>query len=44
MLKGILAFALSRRAIIIVSLLIFICGGLFAYSDLNVEASSASVS
>jgi cobalt-zinc-cadmium resistance protein CzcA len=38
MLKGILAFALSRRAIILLSLLVFICAGLIAYSKLNIEA------
>src|SRR5580658_8171429 len=38
MLKAILAFALSRRAIIILSLLVFVCGGLFAYTNLNIEA------
>jgi heavy metal efflux system protein len=38
MLKAILAFALSRRAIMMLSLLVFACGGLFAYSQLNIEA------
>jgi heavy metal efflux system protein len=38
MLKAILAFALTRRAIIMLCLAVFICGGLFAYSNLNIEA------
>jgi cobalt-zinc-cadmium resistance protein CzcA len=38
MLKAILTFALTRRAIILLSLLVFVCGGLFAYSNLNIEA------
>jgi cobalt-zinc-cadmium resistance protein CzcA len=38
MLKAILAFALTRRAIILLSLLVFLCAGLFAYSRLNIEA------
>jgi heavy metal efflux system protein len=38
MFKAILAFALSRRAIILLSLIVFIEGGLIAYSKLNIEA------
>ena len=38
MLKGILAFGLSRRAIILLGLLVFIGGGLVAFSKLNIEA------
>src|SRR6202521_1345441 len=38
MFKAILAFALSRRAIILLGLLVFIGGGLIAFSKLNIEA------
>jgi cobalt-zinc-cadmium resistance protein CzcA len=38
MIKAILAFALSRRAIILLALFVFIGAGLFAYSKLNIEA------
>ena len=38
MLKGILAFALTRRTIILLGLAVFLGGGLFAVSRLNVEA------
>lgn len=38
MLKSILAFALSRRPIILLALLTFIAGGLIAFSKLNIEA------
>ena len=38
MIKAILAFALSRRAIILLGLLVFIAAGLIAYSKLNIEA------
>ena len=38
MFKAILAFALSRRAIILLSLIVFVAGGLIAYSKLNIEA------
>jgi len=37
-LKGILAFGLTRRAIILSGLLVFISGGLFAFMRLNIEA------
>jgi cobalt-zinc-cadmium resistance protein CzcA len=37
-LKGILAFGLARRAIILLSLLVFIAAGLVAFSKLNIEA------
>jgi heavy metal efflux system protein len=37
-LKGILAFALSRRTIVLLSLLVFIGGGFVAFSKLNIEA------
>jgi heavy metal efflux system protein len=38
MLKSLLAFVLTRRPIIIMSLLVFIGAGFFAYSKLNIEA------
>src|SRR3984893_2548346 len=38
MFKAILAFALSRRAIILLGLIVFIGGGLIAYVKLNIEA------
>src|ERR1700720_3557425 len=38
MFKAILAFALSRRAIILLGLIVFIAGGLVAFSRLNIEA------
>ncbi len=38
MLKGIVAFGLARRAIILLSLLVFIVAGLVAFSKLNIEA------
>ena len=38
MLKGLLAFGLTRRAIIVLSLLVFIGAGLAAFSRLNIEA------
>ena len=38
MIKPILGFALSRRAIILLGLFVFIAAGLIAYSKLNIEA------
>jgi len=38
MLKSILNFALTRRAIILMGLLVFVSAGLFAYAKLNIEA------
>jgi cobalt-zinc-cadmium resistance protein CzcA len=38
MIKAVLGFALSRRAIILLGLFVFIGAGLFAYSKLNIEA------
>jgi heavy metal efflux system protein len=38
MMKGLLAFGLTRRAIILLGLLVFTGGGLFAFSMLNIEA------
>ncbi|HEX2790246.1 MAG TPA: CusA/CzcA family heavy metal efflux RND transporter [Steroidobacteraceae bacterium] len=38
MLKGLLAFGLTRRAIIVLGLLVFIGAGLAAFSRLNIEA------
>ncbi|HEY2528163.1 MAG TPA: CusA/CzcA family heavy metal efflux RND transporter [Xanthobacteraceae bacterium] len=38
MLKGILAFGLTRRAIVLLGLLVFIAAGLAAFSRLNIEA------
>jgi heavy metal efflux system protein len=37
-LKGILAFALSRRTIVLLSMLVFIGGGVVAFVNLNIEA------
>jgi heavy metal efflux system protein len=37
-LKGILAFGLTRRAIVLLSLLVFIAAGLVAFAKLNIEA------
>jgi heavy metal efflux system protein len=37
-LRGIIAFALSRRAVVIMALLAFVAAGLMAYSKLNIEA------
>jgi cobalt-zinc-cadmium resistance protein CzcA len=37
-LKGIVSFGLTRRAIVILSLLVFVAGGLLAFSKLNIEA------
>jgi len=37
-LKGTLAFGLTRRAIVLLGLLVFIAGGLIAFSRLNIEA------
>jgi heavy metal efflux system protein len=38
MLRAILAFGLTRRPIILLGLLVFIGGGLLAFSQLNIEA------
>jgi heavy metal efflux system protein len=38
LLKGILAFGLTRRAIVLLGLLVFIAGGLIAFTRLNIEA------
>jgi cobalt-zinc-cadmium resistance protein CzcA len=38
MIRAILAFALSRRAVILLGLFVFIAAGLAAYSKLNIEA------
>ncbi len=38
MLKSIIAFVLSRRAIVVFGLLMFVCAGFFAYRKLNIEA------
>jgi len=38
LLKGIVAFGLTRRAIILLGLLVFIAGGLIAFTRLNIEA------
>src|SRR6202045_297141 len=37
-LKGLLAFGLTRRPIVLLCLLVFVGGGLFAFSKLNIEA------
>jgi Cu/Ag efflux pump CusA len=37
-LKGVLEFGLTRRSIILLSLLVFIGGGLIAFTKLNIEA------
>ena len=38
MLKGLLAFGLTRRPIILLGLLVFLAGGLIAFTKLNIEA------
>ena len=38
MLRGILAFGLTRRAVILLGLLVFIGAGLVAFTKLNIEA------
>src|SRR6516164_8287460 len=38
MLKGLLAFGLTRQPIILLCLLVFVAGGLIAFSRLNIEA------
>ena len=38
MLKGLLTFALTRRPLVLLGLLLFIGAGLFAFSKLNIEA------
>jgi heavy metal efflux system protein len=38
MIRAVLAFALSRRAVILLGLFVFIAAGLIAYSKLNIEA------
>ena len=38
MLKGVLQFGLTRRPIVLLCLLVFIGGGLFAFTRLNIEA------
>src|SRR5580658_2390579 len=38
MLKAIIAFALTRRAIILLGLFVFVSAGLIAYAKLNIEA------
>src|ERR1700731_2245010 len=37
-LKGLLAFGLTRRPIVLLCLLVFVGGGLFAFTKLNIEA------
>jgi cobalt-zinc-cadmium resistance protein CzcA len=37
-LKGIVAFGLTRRAIVLLGLLVFIAGGIIAFTRLNIEA------
>jgi len=38
MLKGILAFVLTRRTIVLMGLLVFVGAGYFAFKKLNIEA------
>ena len=38
MLKGLVAFALTRRPLVLLGLLVFLGAGLFAFSKLNIEA------
>ncbi len=38
MLKGLLTFGLTRRPIVLLGLLLFVIAGLFAFSQLNIEA------
>jgi heavy metal efflux system protein len=37
-LKGLLTFGLTRRPILVLALIVFICAGVFAFSRLNIEA------
>jgi heavy metal efflux system protein len=37
-LKGLLTFGLTRRPILLLALIVFICAGVFAFSRLNIEA------
>jgi cobalt-zinc-cadmium resistance protein CzcA len=37
-LKGLLAFGLTRRPIILLGLMVFVAAGLVAFSKLNIEA------
>jgi heavy metal efflux system protein len=37
-LKGLLTFGLTRRPILLLALVVFICAGVFAFSRLNIEA------
>jgi cobalt-zinc-cadmium resistance protein CzcA len=37
-LKGLLTFGLTRRPLVLLGLLVFLAGGLFAFSKLNIEA------
>jgi cobalt-zinc-cadmium resistance protein CzcA len=37
-LKGVVAFGLTRRAIVLLGLLVFVAGGLIAFTRLNIEA------
>ena len=38
MIKSLIAFGLSRRPIIMLALLVFVCAGLMAFTKLNIEA------
>ena len=38
MLKGLLAFGLTRRPIVLLALIVFISAGIFAFHRLNIEA------
>ena len=38
MIKGVLTFGLTRRPIVLLGLLVFICAGLIAFTRLNIEA------
>ena len=38
MLKGLVAFALTRRPLVLLGLLVFIGAGIFAFTRLNIEA------
>ena len=38
MIRGLLTFALTRRPLVLLGLLVFLGAGLFAFSNLNIEA------
>src|SRR5271157_4716873 len=38
MLRSLIAFALTRRPLIVMGVILFVVGGLFAFENLNIEA------